>query len=720
MKALFDRLRAYHQAFWVFDPWYRRAWYGGPPALAAALLAIFMLPMGSAPSGAPWAKPAEGSTSTGQANPDYKLCMESNPNAVVRGQACDRLIAAGGLSATDLGWAYFGRGWMKDQANDPRGAEADYTAAIKADPKNVVATNNLGTTFLGRGELDQALKLYEEAIKLNPSYAMAIANKAEVLRRRGMLSDAQGEIKKALDAERNNGRAKQIQDLILADIKTMEAAQQAGPDLPLCRDDKGDLKLRGAACDRLIKRGGFPPGIMADAYFGRGWARGNANDPAGAIADYSESIRLKPDAAGAFNNRGALLLGRGDFNDALRDFDEALKISPNYVWAMANKAEVLRQQAKLTEAQAQITRAIEIEANNPRAKTIQGLITADLQKSGGAQKPAEPQRPVTQTTLGPNADVEALRRRGAAHIDKKDFDSAIADFTDVIRREGATWIDFTQRGRAYLGKGELGPAQQDFERAASRGGHGPEPHYNLAIVFERTKNLAMAARHLEDAIVQHGATDPDYFTKLGSIHTAMGSHAKAVETYQQLIKIQDNDKSVKPEARAYAFLLSGQAKKDAVVAERNRCRTQTPPDPNCMSGMRFGPAVLDFQQALIFWPNYAEAFFWQGWIASEIGNVKSAIDEYTKAIKANSNYSAAYNNRGLQYEKAKEPGLALSDYNDAIRIDPRNKFAWANRGILFANTGQRQRAIDDLSKALSIDGTYEYARTNLNRLMGRR
>ena len=57
-----------------------------------------------------------------------------------------------------------------------------------------------------------------------------------------------------------------------------------------------------------------------------------------AIADYDQAIRLKPDDAVAYNNRGAAWYGKGDYARAIGDYDRALQIDPNVKNAAANKA----------------------------------------------------------------------------------------------------------------------------------------------------------------------------------------------------------------------------------------------------------------------------------------------------------------------------------------------------------------------------------------------
>jgi tetratricopeptide (TPR) repeat protein len=59
------------------------------------------------------------------------------------------------------------------------------------------------------------------------------------------------------------------------------------------------------------------------AFNNRGIARSGKGDLEGAIADYDEAIRLKPDYAAAFYNRGTARRDMGDIQGALQDQEEA-------------------------------------------------------------------------------------------------------------------------------------------------------------------------------------------------------------------------------------------------------------------------------------------------------------------------------------------------------------------------------------------------------------
>lgn len=69
----------------------------------------------------------------------------------------------------------------------------------------------------------------------------------------------------------------------------------------------------------------------------RGALKKDGNDPDGAMSDYNNAIRLKPDFAEAFYNRGKLKHESGDKEGAMKDYNIAIGLNPNYAKAYNNR-----------------------------------------------------------------------------------------------------------------------------------------------------------------------------------------------------------------------------------------------------------------------------------------------------------------------------------------------------------------------------------------------
>jgi tetratricopeptide (TPR) repeat protein len=65
-----------------------------------------------------------------------------------------------------------------------------------------------------------------------------------------------------------------------------------------------------------------------------------------------------------------------------------------------------------------------------------------------------------------------------------------------------------------------------------------------------------------------------------------------------------------------------------------------------------------------------------------LGNYQGALDDYNKAIKIDSKYASAYNNRGITKAALGDRKGALEDQKKAVKLDPNFKnyvdlgFSW--------------------------------------------
>lgn len=83
---------------------------------------------------------------------------------------------------------------------------------------------------------------------------------------------------------------------------------------------------------------------FAEAYYNRGRTQGA--DTGAAIADFDEAIRINPKYAEAYNSRGDAWEKRGEVNKAIADYQEAIRVNPNYELAKLNLKTLLSTQAR--------------------------------------------------------------------------------------------------------------------------------------------------------------------------------------------------------------------------------------------------------------------------------------------------------------------------------------------------------------------------------------
>jgi tetratricopeptide (TPR) repeat protein len=97
---------------------------------------------------------------------------------------------------------------------------------------------------------------------------------------------------------------------------------------------------------------------FAAAYNNRATAHYENGDLAAAIKDYDEAIRLKLDYAQAYNNRGSVHAQTNNFDDAIKDFSEAIHLKADYSLAYNNRSIMRKYKGDLEGAVADCHRAI--------------------------------------------------------------------------------------------------------------------------------------------------------------------------------------------------------------------------------------------------------------------------------------------------------------------------------------------------------------------------
>jgi len=101
-------------------------------------------------------------------------------------------------------------------------------------------------------------------------------------------------------------------------------------------------------------------------------------------------------------------------------------------------------------------------------------------------------------------------------------------------------------------------------------------------------------------------------------------------------------------------------------------------------------------------------YFEKGNYEYDLGKCNDAIESYSQAIKLNTNYIQAYNNKAYTYMRMSEFDEALSELNKVLSIDPNYTNALMNRGDIYRDRlNNKPAAIKDYEKIISITGGRE-------------
>ena len=159
----------------------------------------------------------------------------------------------------------------------------------------------------------------------------------------------------------------------------------------------------------------------ADAFVDRGISEESLNDRAGALNDYSNAIRVRPDDYYAYADRGLLFLDMMKFDPAIADFTKAHELDPKSPWPLANRGVAYAWKNDRTRAEDDFELVRRIDPANPvvrHGEAIMSMTAGNLEGAIGELTSA--------LKLDPR-DYWALQTRADAYQQAGDFTQARAD-----------------------------------------------------------------------------------------------------------------------------------------------------------------------------------------------------------------------------------------------------------------------------------------------------
>jgi tetratricopeptide (TPR) repeat protein len=208
------------------------------------------------------------------------------------------------------------------RAGKLREAEKIYARIVKAAPDYFDALHIYGSLKAQSGQMGEALRLINAALKINPRSAEALVN----------LSNVMHALKRDQDA-----------------LDCLDKALAIKPDDPLALGNRGSALL-------------------------------TLNRPEDALASFEALLRLDPRNGEAMMNRGIAKAALLRHDEALADFDAALAVMPGHPNALYNRGSALLALGRPTEALAEFERTLAAFPAHPRAWNNRGRALQQLNR----------------------------------------------------------------------------------------------------------------------------------------------------------------------------------------------------------------------------------------------------------------------------------------------------------------------------------------------------
>jgi tetratricopeptide (TPR) repeat protein len=231
-----------------------------------------------------------------------------------------------------------------------------YTRTLAKNPGCWMAHYNLGIALHDRGETDQAMNHYRQAIELRPDYAEAHYNLGRLLAEKGGFNDAVNHYEAALalnptDAEAHNNLGATLFEIGRVDdaIAHYQQALAIRPDYAEASCNLANALIAKGDFDGAIARytaclAAIPDQEEAQYNFASALLRKGRTDEA--IVEYQKVLQMHPESSDAHANLGSAWLAKGRVRDAMAEYTSALRISPENLAALSNLAWLLATSAE--------------------------------------------------------------------------------------------------------------------------------------------------------------------------------------------------------------------------------------------------------------------------------------------------------------------------------------------------------------------------------------
>ena len=238
---------------------------------------------------------------------------------------------------------------------------------IKEHPNESLLFNIRGACYAALGQLEEAVKNYEDALAIKPDYSDASYNLGNVLKDLGHLEKAVESYKKTIAIEPHYYAAQHNLGVTLQDLGLLnDAAEQYEQTLNIKPDNiearinlgyvyqlLGQLEEAVTQYDSILSI--YPENL--EALNNLGIINRELGYPDEAISYYKKALEIDPGYAGAYYNLGFIYQDLGQVEDSIEQYEKAISIS-DHAWSYHN-----------------LSYLKEFKANDPQIAKMQSLLS---------------------------------------------------------------------------------------------------------------------------------------------------------------------------------------------------------------------------------------------------------------------------------------------------------------------------------------------------------
>jgi tetratricopeptide (TPR) repeat protein len=499
----------------------------------------------------------------------------------------------------------------------------------------------LGRHYDLRDKLDEAEAAFRESIRIHraalsdrPNYARGrecavrdLVEFGKLLAKHGQLAEAEEVLREATQVPRqlrdDFPATKAYQSLVHSAMSPLfDVLQRQGRDEEVMRvltnmpmTCARDFSFRGAQFDKLQQKD-------------------RAKDDFQHAEQLStQEIAVDPADFDAWRARGSARVYLQQFHSAFVDFRQAHELEPEVLDVLYESIDACLASGKFDEATNYCRAAIDTDS-----LTLDQIHDHAVKEWRGKGRHQEAICLYSFVLERKPDHIESLRYRGLSFGELRQFDKALADFTNAIR---------------------LAPYNADLRR-----GQG--------IVYGRMKQHAKELEAYNEAI-RLAPDNADNWAARGGANFALRHYDKSLDDANECLRLNPKHAGGWNNRGITYFKLE-----------------------------RFDDAISDLSEAIRLAPKKTDHFSNRGSAYFSSKKYQQAIDDFTEAIRLDLRSARNHHLRGLARGAISQFEDAAIDFSEAIRLDPNDLPSWQNRAICYRELKQPLKAIEDYSEAIRL------------------
>jgi tetratricopeptide (TPR) repeat protein len=401
------------------------------------------------------------------------------------------------------------------------------------------------------------------------------------------------------------------------------------------------------------------------------------------LKDLDRAVRLNPNDAMAYFNRGKVHSDRGDIERAMADFDQALRLKPELVEVYCARGDIYYKKGRYKLALGDYNRAVKLDPDEAAAYRGRGDVYCHYNED--SWRALDDYNKAIKLAPGIAA---SYRGRGNARLKRGEYDLAISDYSRAIEITSNDAAAYCGRGEAYRKKREYGLAIADYDKALEL-----DPSFVAAYRGRANTRLNKEEHDLAladyDRAVELDPADPVSYCergkarcKRGDMNVNVADLENGIEDFEHAIKLNPEDAKEAYNGREDAYFTR------AVVYFREK---------------EYERSLVDFSRFPEDSSKYLIVRATMGIACYQVGDYDRAIYLFSGEIQDRGRFIvAAHYYRGLCYCKKGADDDAIVDYDKSIDLAPDYAAAYLQRGIVYEKKGDKSKANADFQKCSQI------------------